>query len=231
MASEPCSLAIETSARTGSVSLGRGDRIVQTAALPQQRRHAIDLMPAIDRLCRDASIGPSDLTEVCVSIGPGSFTGLRIGLTTAKMLTFATGCDLYGIGTLDVVAQNAPKDTDRTLAVCLNAKRGDCYSGLYRFVDGRWIPESEPALRTPQQLIKAAGGPLMVIGDQLPPFDWPEQAERLDPDLAIPRSEVLWHLGRQRAADHEPDDAMALSPCYVRLPEAEEVWRQKQESA
>jgi tRNA threonylcarbamoyladenosine biosynthesis protein TsaB len=123
MSSDPYTLAIETSARIGSVSLGCGPDILETADLPQQRRHAIDLIPAIDRLCETAGATSDQIDRIYISLGPGSFTGLRVGITTAKTIAYATGCELYGIDSLQVVAANAPADGPDHLAVCLNAKR------------------------------------------------------------------------------------------------------------
>src|SRR5688500_8967170 len=104
-------LAIETSTRVGSVTLGRGDEVVQTVEMPEQRRHTVDLMPTIDKLCQRHSLAPADIGEMYVSVGPGSFTGLRIGIATAKALAQVLGMRLIAVPTLEVVAQNVPPGT------------------------------------------------------------------------------------------------------------------------
>jgi tRNA threonylcarbamoyladenosine biosynthesis protein TsaB len=131
----PFNLAIETSGRAGSVTLGRGDELIATAALPPPApppRRSVDLMPTIDALCRAHGVGPAQVGEVYVSIGPGSFTGLRIAVATAKVLAPTLGVKLVSVPTLDVVAQNVPTDIDADhVAVCLNLKRNSVYAGVF----------------------------------------------------------------------------------------------------
>jgi len=213
-------LAIETSSRIGSVTLGRGDAILATAQLPEQRRHAVELLPTIDRLCRHYAIGPPDIGEIYISIGPGSFTGLRVAVTTAKVLSRVTGAKLVAVPTLEVVAANVAPYTDR-VAVMLNAKGGRCFTAV--FENGR--PILGPALMTPAQLCDDFRGP--ILGDHLPDQDWPADVQLLDPALAVPRSESVWRIGRAMAAAGQFTPALDLVPLYVRLPEAEELWQEK----
>jgi tRNA threonylcarbamoyladenosine biosynthesis protein TsaB len=217
-------LAIETSSRHGSVTLGRADVMLATVELPEQRRHAVELMPAIDRLCRDHGAGPRAIGEIYVSVGPGSFTGLRVGVTTAKILGRVTGAKLVAVPTLAVVAANAPADMPR-VAVMLNAKGGRCFTGV--FEEAR--PVGEPSLMTPAELANMYRGPL--IGDHLPPFDWPEDVQLLDSSLAVPRSAVVWSIGRKLAVEGRFTPALEFVPLYVRLPEAEELWQARNQQA
>ena len=217
-------LAIETSSRRGSVTLGRGDAVLGTVSLGEQRRHAVALMPAIDSLCREYLAGPADVREIYISIGPGSFTGLRVGVTTAKALSRVTGAKLVAVPTLQVVAANAPAGLPR-VAVMLNAKGGRCFTGI--FEHGR--PTMEPALMTPAQLVEAYRGP--VIGDHLPPYDWPADIRLLDAGLAVPRSDAVWQIGRQMAAAGMFTPVRELLPLYVRLPEAEELWQARNQQS
>lgn len=222
-------LAIETSGRTGSVAIGRADELLEVADLPPQRRHAVDLMPVIDRLTAKQGAKPADIREIYVSVGPGSFTGLRIGITTAKVIAQVTGAKLAAVPTLDATVRNAPPEVKRA-AVCLNAKRGQCFTGLFERGGEGWRPLIEPSLWTPAELMERAGMPLAVIGDAMPAFEWPAGVTLLDPSLAVARAEVVWQLGRAQAKAGRFVPAMALVPLYVRLPEAEEVWQKKQEN-
>jgi tRNA threonylcarbamoyladenosine biosynthesis protein TsaB len=219
-------LAIETSSRAGSVAIGRSGRLLEAASLPPQRRHAVDLMPMIDRLTARHGARPADLRELYCSVGPGSFTGLRIGVTTAKVIAQVTGARIAPVGSLDVVARNAPAGVDR-LAVCLNAKRGQCFTGVYQRDGEDWRPLLEPSLLGPAELMRRIEPPLAVIGDALPPFDWPRGVTLLPPELAEPRAEIVWRLGRRAADAGRFVTPWALTPLYVRLPEAEEVWQLK----
>ncbi len=226
MPADPFNLAIETSSRCGSVALGRGDELLATAAIGRQR-HGVALMPAIDRLCGEWGIGPAGLGEVSVSIGPGSFTGLRIAVTTAKMLGRSVGAKLVAVPTLDVVVRNVPDAPDGLAGACvmLNAKRGQCFTGLYEHRDGRWQALGEASLMTPAEVCDALAGAFVVIGDHLPAHAWPARARLLDASFAAPRVEMLWRLGRSAAKRGSFIDPLALKPLYVRLPEAEEVWQ------
>jgi len=226
MSASQYSLAIETSARQGGVTLGRGDELVESLPLGQ-KRHAVELMPAIDELARRHGFTPKQIARVYVSVGPGSFTGLRIGITTAKTLAHTTGAKLVAVPTLDVVVENAPADRPH-VAVCLAAKRGQCYTGVYSRNGDGWQRELDPMLLSPAELVERAERPLAVIGDHLPDFDWPNDVECLGASLAMPSSAVVWRLGQKLAEAGTFTEPLALTPHYVRLPEAEEVWRAKQ---
>src|SRR5690349_573125 len=103
-------LLIETSGRVGKVGLARGGGVVRSADLDATRRHARDLTAAVDGLLRAEAIGPRDLAGVMVSLGPGSYTGLRVGVMAAKALAYATGCRLVPVGTFAAVAEQAPAE-------------------------------------------------------------------------------------------------------------------------
>lgn len=227
MAQAIYNLAIETSSRSGAVTLGRGDQIVESVQLGPQRRHTMALMPAIEAVCGRHDVTPAAIGEIYVSAGPGSFTGLRIGITTAKTLAHVTGAKLVAVPTLDIVIENAPIEYEH-VAVCLGAKRGQCFTGVYRRAGDRWQRVIDPTLMTPAELLERAARPLAVVADHLPPFDWPGDVECLDEALAEPRSQVAWRLGRAAAQAGRFVEAMALVPLYIRLPEAEEVWQARQ---
>jgi tRNA A37 threonylcarbamoyladenosine modification protein TsaB len=138
-----------------------------------------------------------------------------------------TGAKLVAVPTLDIVIENAPVEHEH-VAVCLGAKRGQCFTGVYHRDADHWQRVIDPTLMTPAELIQRAKRPLAVVGDHLPPFDWPGDVECLDGALAEPRSEVAWRLGRAAAKAGRFVEALALTPLYIRLPEAEEVWQAKQ---
>ncbi len=220
-------LAIETSSPAGSVSLGAGDELLESGVLPAQQRHAIALMPAVDAMVARHGFQPRDCEAVFVSVGPGSFTGLRIGVTIAKTLARVSGAAIAAVPTLDVIAENVTADHER-VAVCLNAKRGQCFTGVYQRTEDGWQRITDPALLTPPQV--AEHEPAAVVGDAhvVERLDWPGAIERLGVELAVPRSEVVWRLGRAMLERGETTDPYALSPLYVRLPEAEEIWQKNQ---
>ena len=117
-------LALETTERIGSVAASDGDNLLLCNDLNRDERGAQSLAPGIRDLLDQVGWGPADVELVAVTQGPGSFTGLRIGLTTAKVFAYATGAALLGIDTLRVIAARTPDNVD-DLAVAIDAQRGD----------------------------------------------------------------------------------------------------------
>lgn len=221
-------LAIETSGRSGSVTLGRADDVIDTAELQHKRRHNVELIPTIDALCRTHGLRPGMIGQVYVSLGPGSFTGLRVGITTAKMLALANGVEVFGIPTLDVLAENAPADVMR-VAVCLNLKHQTVHCAVYQRNGDHWTKIVEPGLRTMAELLDACPRPVSLISDPWPviPDGLVEGVTILPQDTAVGRSEAVYTLGRRAAATRSPDDPMRLVPLYIREPEAVALWNER----
>ncbi|MBL4702072.1 MAG: tRNA (adenosine(37)-N6)-threonylcarbamoyltransferase complex dimerization subunit type 1 TsaB [Phycisphaeraceae bacterium] len=191
-------LAIETSSRQGAIALGRGDQMLCAIDLPTPRRHRVDLMPSIADLCDKHQIKPADIGEIYVSIGPGSFTGLRIAVTTAKVISMITGAKIIAVPTLDVVAQNV-QPSDDLLAVALNHKNKTVYGGLYQHDGSHWSLISKPNVQNLEQLLNSptpgsspenfsgcdheignvisGGRKIQLLGEALPPEVFPELGE------------------------------------------------------
>ncbi|MEO0587835.1 MAG: tRNA (adenosine(37)-N6)-threonylcarbamoyltransferase complex dimerization subunit type 1 TsaB, partial [Planctomycetota bacterium] len=147
-------LAIETSQRQASIALGRGDDVLESRDLPQLKRHNLELMPTIDALVRDHGLGPADLAEVYLSVGPGSFTGLRVAVATGKLLTFALPhLKLVAVPTLDVLAAQAPADVPH-VAACLNTKANTVYAAIYG------PPTPTPPPQSPNRQTASSPNPL-----------------------------------------------------------------------
>ena len=228
MQPRPFNLAIETSGRTGAITLGKDDLTLDSATLPHKRRHNVELVPTIDELCKKHRIKPESIGQVYVSLGPGSFTGLRVGITTAKMLALTLGVEVFGIPTLEVLAENAPRQVDR-VAVCLNLKRDTVHCAVYEKAGADWQEVVSPELRTMPDLLSKCSRPVHLIGDPLPqvPGEQSDDVTVLPAEYAVGRSEAVWKLGRQAANTRDPDDPMKLVPLYIREPEAVELWNQR----
>lgn len=231
-------LAIDTStthAALAVVSLGVGS--VSVASPDPAARHGRALVPAIRALLADAGLAPSDLGGLVVGLGPGSYTGLRIGLTAAKTLAYALGTPLVGFDSLDVVARNAPPDALRVHAIG-DAQRGDLYlAAFHRERSGgplvrleptqvvpldRWAAELPletyvlgPALTVPRLADALPGHARRPVGDD---DQWPNPVH-----LAAIAREV-WLSGRR-------DDPWFLEPVYLRRSAAEEQWDRLQPPA
>src|SRR5262245_6159739 len=105
---EPRLLIVETSAGNGTVAVAEGTKIKQLYRLDQARRHARDLVPGVAELLAKQSWRPQDIDVVIVGLGPGSYTGLRVGIMSAKAFAYATGCKIIGIETFLAIAAQAP---------------------------------------------------------------------------------------------------------------------------
>jgi tRNA threonylcarbamoyladenosine biosynthesis protein TsaB len=226
-------LAIETSGRTGSIALARDGQILEEQAFPHGLQHAAEILPMIDRLTLARHWKPTDLEELYVSAGPGSFTGLRIGITLAKTLAFATNVKLVAVPTVQVLAENAPPES-RNLIIVLDAKRDQIFTARFARPSehGPW-QEQEPAhMDTLTAMLARAPRPVHLLGEGIPhhtrfiPNDdsqvviTPEQSWRA-------RARAVADLGRQLALSNHYTDPDRLTPIYIRKPEAEEKWEQR----
>src|SRR5436190_12510374 len=136
-------LAIETSARVGAVATVEDGRVLVEEQFPHGLQHAAQIVPIIDRLAKAQAWEPGDLDELYISAGPGSFTGLRIGITLAKTMALATGVKLVAVPTTRVLVENAPSEA-RHVVLVLDAKREQVFTARFeRDEHGKWM-EREP---------------------------------------------------------------------------------------
>ncbi|NOT01079.1 MAG: tRNA (adenosine(37)-N6)-threonylcarbamoyltransferase complex dimerization subunit type 1 TsaB [Phycisphaerales bacterium] len=238
-------LAVETTGRVGGIALGRDDDIVAAAAFNTAFNHAVELLPTVDGLCRAHGCEPSALSELYVSGGPGSFTGLRIGITLARTLAWSMGVRVVRVATLDAVAQNAldANPPPLNLGVVLDAKRKSVFAAAYRLIGNRYFSTAPAAECDPVTFLDCLPKPAAVTGEGVPfiaealtrvmggpPSPDPGGLFVLPESLFRARAEVVYRLGRERAAAGDFDDPAQLIPIYVRRPEAEEVWDRRHRS-
>jgi tRNA threonylcarbamoyladenosine biosynthesis protein TsaB len=140
LAREDWLLALETAAGAASAALYRAGELRGEERIPRERSAAAELLPAIDRLLRAAGIGPAELRAFAVSIGPGSFTGLRIGLATALGLAFGTKRRLVPVPTLAALSLQA--EGESLVAPLVDARRGEVYAGLYDASQNPELPDA-----------------------------------------------------------------------------------------
>jgi tRNA threonylcarbamoyladenosine biosynthesis protein TsaB len=221
----PRLLVIETSARAGVVALASGAQLVAVQHLDEARRHARDLAPAAAGLLAERGWAPRDLAGVVVGLGPGSYTGLRVGVMSAKAFAYATGCALLGVGSFAAVALQAPDEAAR-VDVLADAQQDKVYAQPFdRSADG-WQPAA-PLAVVPFAAWLACRGDAWATGPGL--RRWAAHvpgAERVAPeDCWDPRPESLLRLGLARHLAGERDDVYALEPLYLRPSSAEERWQ------
>jgi tRNA threonylcarbamoyladenosine biosynthesis protein TsaB len=228
-------LAIETTGRRGSVAVGTDREILASGVFATDRNHAVELLPMIDRLCRRIDAKPSDITAVYVSAGPGSFTGVRVGITVARAISLAGDVKTICVPTLDVIAQNALNgDLPPTcVGVILDAKRGMVYAARYTLEGDRYVAQDRPAERCPREFFASLPHDAGLMGEGVA---FCQEAIHYSKHRVLPedvnraRAEVVFHLGQRDLQSRSQFDRHLIRPIYVRRPEAEEKWEQRQQS-
>ena len=155
-------LAVESATELAGVALADEAGVLATATVSRGRRHAESIAPAIDFVCRRAGVGLSSLDAVGVDVGPGLFTGLRVGVGTAKALAFALERPLVAVGSLDVLAHavGASGVAPGTLVVpVVDARRGEVFVARLRTTADGLAWEQADVRRTPEALAAELGGP------------------------------------------------------------------------
>lgn len=233
-------IAIETSGRIGSIAIVRDGQVLFEEQFPHGLQHAAQIVPIIDRLSRAAGWQPRDVEELYLSIGPGSFTGLRIAVTLAKTMALATGTPIVAVPSADVLAHNAPADAQHVIIV-LDAKRGQIYTARYRRAnqgnpagESCWRAEEPAHLDTLPAMLERSPRPVHLLGEGIA---YHRHEIRDDPQIIITpeerwraRASVVARLGGELARSGAFADPLTLAPVYIRLPEAEEKWRATQGS-
>ncbi len=212
-------LAVDTSTLAGGVALLDGDRLRAEYLLDVTATHSERLMPAIDRVLADAGWAPENLEALAVAVGPGSFTGLRIGLAAVKGLALALGLPIAAVPTLDAMAEALPF---AGLPVCpvLDARKGEVYGCLYRWDGGRMRREWEYVALAPDALAARLTEPVILLGDGASLIRSPH-ARLAPPHRRVPSPAAVALLGRARLAEAQIVAAGELVPIYLRPSEAE----------
>ena len=226
-------LAIDTSTRRVGVALGSQHGLLASielggAASEGPPRHAEQLVPAIDHLSRVAELPVRQLSAIAVAIGPGMFTGLRVGVTTAKVMAQALRIPVVPMASLDLVAYPLRYTTGRVVIPALDARRDELYFARYRVVPGGLQRESEYELAKPRDLIgdiDAAGESVVVAGDGALRFRERFEASHLcevaGPGFAAPSLWAMLELAVGRFEREDFSAAADVVPMYLRRSDAE----------
>ena len=227
-------LGIETSGFGSQVALAEDGSLVSHWEDTGRRRHARELVPGIGRLLAEASWQPRDLDLVAVSIGPGSYTGLRVGVTCAKTFAYAAKLQALGIATPETIALNAPDEAQR-VAVILDAQRGGVYATeFHRDAGGTLHEGGEGTVIVPaERWAKDLQSGTYVLGPALARHHDLVSADcRVGPEQQWePRVEVLIQLARRDYQAGRRMDLNELLPLYLRKSAAEEKWDQRNHDA
>lgn len=213
-------LAIETSTRQLGVAVLDGERLISSYEVLADYPHAVELPDAVTRVLKAARTTLDALEAIVVDIGPGSFTGLRIGLAFVKALAFAKHTPVIGVPSLDVLAAGLSCTTH---AVCpvLDAKQKNVYWALYHLQDGVPSKQHDYSLGPIDTMLSLLKEPTIFLGDGCALYrehilrHLGERAQFAAPECWLPRAATLARLGRQRLAQDQHDDPSRLVPLYL----------------
>jgi tRNA threonylcarbamoyladenosine biosynthesis protein TsaB len=228
-------LGIETATRTGGIAILTEKGVVAEYTLNIEVTHSERLMSTVDRVLRDTGIALAAIDGFAVSIGPGSFTGLRIGISTAKGLAFTTEKPVMAVPTLKALAWNLP---DAAIPICplLDARKKEVYAAVYRLQQGVIDTVMGESVLPIQALQKKTAGQMLFTGEGALLFRKELRdvfgGRALFAPLAalVPSAASVAEIGLgmlQSGATTDPD---MLTPLYIRRPEAEIAWEKRQQS-
>ncbi len=223
-------LGIDTATPQVSVAIGGHEGVLAFTGSARGRQHAEVLTPAIEVTCRQARVELSEISVVAVDLGPGLFTGLRVGVAAAKAIAHALRVPMIGITSLDLVALPV-RFSSRLVIAAVDARRGEIFFALYRQVPGGMQRITEPRVGSPEDLaseIVARDQDSLLVGDGAlryrEVFEPLAGVELADGSLAFPSASSLVHLAHSQALREQFVKPWELSPLYLRKPDAEANW-------
>ena len=228
-------LGIETSTKTGSVAVLNEENLVAQYTLNIEITHSERLMATVDRMLEDSAIAITDIDGFAVSIGPGSFTGLRVGLSTVKGLAFVTKKPVAAVPTLRALAWNL---SYAAYPVCplLDARKNEVYAALYEFHDADLVQVMEEKAISLADLRKRITGKTLFTGEASRIYR--KQIEETLGDRAwfapvsacYPSAASVAEIGLGMIKNGETAEPDSLTPLYIRRPEAEVAWEKRKKS-
>jgi tRNA threonylcarbamoyladenosine biosynthesis protein TsaB len=223
-------LGIETATEVAGCAIGGHEGVISSVHSATPRRHAENLTPAIEFACQQAGMTLSDIRLVAVDVGPGLFTGLRVGLATAKAIAFALRVPMVGVSSLDLLAFPV-RFSPRLITATIDARRGEVYYAFYRQVPGGVQRISDPAVGSPEDLaseLLASGEDALLIGGGAhrygEVFEGLARVEMVDQANGTPSAASLVQLAHAKALREEFEQPDAIEPIYLRRPDAEINW-------
>ena len=223
-------LGIETATVQAGCAIGGHEGVLASAHSAKGKRHAENLTPAIEFICEQAQIELSEIGLVAVDIGPGLFTGLRVGVATAIAVAFALRVPMIGVSSLDLLAFPV-RFTPRLIVAAIDARRNELYYALYRQVPGGVQRISEPTVGSADDLaseLLALSEEVLLVGDGAhryrEAFDGLTKVEIVDQGNSFPSAASLVQLAHARALREDFQQIDSIQPMYLRRPDAEINW-------
>ena len=223
-------LGIETATAQVGVAIGGEEGVLASAHSARDRRHAESLAPQIEFVCSQARIGLDEIGCVAVDVGPGLYTGLRVGLASAMASAQGLGVPMIGVPSLDLVA-HAVGHSRRDIVSCFDARRGEVFSARYRFGASGMERTGEPQVSTPEELAAelSTGAETLLVGDGVTRygdvFEDIDNVRFAGEGLQYPSARSLVEIARPIAEREEFVAPSELKPLYLRLPDAEINWK------
>ncbi|MDW3177350.1 MAG: tRNA (adenosine(37)-N6)-threonylcarbamoyltransferase complex dimerization subunit type 1 TsaB [Acidimicrobiia bacterium] len=229
-------LGIESATAQVGVAVGGHEGVLASAHSACDRRHAENLTPQIEFVCRQAGVALTDIAVVAVDIGPGLFTGLRVGITAAMAVAHGLGVPMIGVSSLDLGAFAAAQSR-RLIMPCYDARRGEVFTASYRAVPGGVQRVAEPSVSTPDELaaeLLAVSEDVLLLGDGAQRYHEIFKAmghvEFAGTSLDYPSARSLVELAHPKAMREEFVQPHEIEPLYIRLPDAEINWKTRDNS-
>lgn len=228
-------LGIDTATDSVSVALGEGTQVLAQSEVVSDRRHCEALAPMIDFVCKQTDVSFREIGAVAVDIGPGLFTGMRVGIATAKAIAFSLDVPIIGICALDVLAAAAPS-TDSVVVSVIDARRHEIYWAIYRTIEDELVQVHAPCVGPVTGLVTdvldrfqsaqlVGNGALRYRNDIVEGLGVSIQGcEFADQRFSRPTAATVVTLAHRRAVHEQWQSAQELSPLYLRPPDAEINW-------
>ena len=225
-------LTVDTSTPAGSVAVSRGETLLGEILLNVKSTHTDRLLLTLHQLLTDTGLQLKDVDAYAVVLGPGSFTGLRVGVATVKGLALAMDKPVLGVSTLQTLAMQVPFPR-HPLCVLLDARKNEVYAGLYHWEGGRPIPARPEVVIAPEALLEALEGETLFSGDGSVAYRTlisrrlGSRAHFVPWSLHPPRASAAAVLALAALREGEAIPLAQLAPRYIRLSEAEIMWARR----
>jgi tRNA threonylcarbamoyladenosine biosynthesis protein TsaB len=223
-------LGIETATHQVGCAIGGHEGVITLFESSRDRRHAETLVPAIQFVMKQARIGLDEIGAVAVDVGPGLYTGLRVGVAAAKAMASALRVPMVGVPSLDLLALPL-RHTNRTIVAVIDARRGELFYAFYRAVPGGVQRLTPHQVGKPDDLaseLEATGRDVLLVGDgalrYASTFEDLRGVELVEQALAHPSAAPLVQLAHSYALREEFVNPWDLEPVYLRRPDAEINW-------
>lgn len=229
-------LGIDTATRVAGAAVVNGERLVSERFIHNLQTHSQNIIPMIQQVMDDAGLKPADLSGIAVTGGPGSFTGLRIGMSVAKTMSMVLKIPVIGVSTLRAMAWNL-YGAEGLICPILDARKNEVYTCIYQSAPDGLHKLADPAALSPERLFSLLaehpGEKVTFIGDGVPVYGQALKEKLGDCALfgtminSFPRASAVAELGLYQLKEGRLSDPTFLQPIYLRKSEAELTWEEK----